>query len=102
MQLIAGRNLFVRKITFMLVSAICISAFAADMLEGTYLGRALKITFKPNGKVSTMVMGMPMETNYTIDGDKVKFHFPGGDPVVLKKMPDGSLDGGIQGKYVRK
>jgi hypothetical protein len=91
-----------KKLFAIAVWTLCISAFAADKLAGTYVNGPLHMTFLPNGAVSTVLMGNPMKTKYQIDGDKVKFQFLGGSPGVFKIMPDGSLNGGINGTYVPK
>lgn len=90
------------KKLFLLSLVLMITACSPKLdLDGTYKGE-LNFTFKPNGKVSTMIFGVATETPYEVDGDKIKFHFPGGKNVVLTIQKDGSLDGGLLGKFIKQ
>lgn len=56
-------------------------------------------TFNGAGKVSTKFLGRDLSTAYTVDGDKIYFHIPGGDNITLTINPDGSLSHALFGSF---
>lgn len=73
-----------------------------SQLDGVYSSAMGNFTFNPNGTVSAVMAGNLVETPYHIDGDRITFRFPGGNDVILTKMADGNLNGGILGKFTKK
>jgi uncharacterized lipoprotein YehR (DUF1307 family) len=52
---------------------------------------SLGFVFDGAGKVSMNIVGQSVSTAYTVDGNKIHFHVPGGGDITLLINPDGSL-----------
>lgn len=85
----------------MALSLVLLLSACGAKLDGVYANGAWKLSFQPNGKVSTVILGNRMETSYSVASDKVEFQFPGGDHMALTMNKDGSLVG-IIGKFVKQ
>jgi hypothetical protein len=64
-------------------------------LEGTYTDSMgmVEYTFKRNGKMTISMMGSEIETNYDVEGNKIKLLQPGGAAVVLTLSKEGTIQG---------
>lgn len=97
-----------------ILCVLCLMALAGcgNGLSGTYamggdIG-GMSYTFKSGSKVvqTTRVMGMEKQTelSYTREGDKIRIGSDdeSGVKLVLSVMPDGSLQGPLGVKYLKK
>lgn len=72
--------------------ATLLFAACSGGLNGSYEGGMATISFAA-GKADISLMGNTIETDFSVDGNKIKLHAPGGGPdVVLTRNADGSLD----------
>jgi hypothetical protein len=59
--------------------------------NGSKEAMGLGFVFDGAGTVTVHVVGSSRSTSYTIDGNKIRFHVPGGDELTLVINSDGSL-----------
>jgi uncharacterized lipoprotein YehR (DUF1307 family) len=96
-----------RNITLIAIAAslaLLLSACGGpSSINGEYHvdGQKEKIGFVFNGagKVSMNLFGQDVSTVYTVDGNKIYFHIPGGENNTLTINPDGSLSDQILGNF---
>lgn len=89
------------KKLFLLSAVLLLSA--CDKLDGTYTDNMgiTSYTFESNGKMTQSVMGMVIEMNYEVDGNKVKLIAPQGT-FVLTLLEDGSIQGPMGSKFTKQ
>jgi len=89
------------KKLFLLSAVLLLSA--CDKLDGTYTDNMgiTSYTFESNGKMTQSVMGMAIEMNYEVDGNKVKLIAPQGT-FVLTLLEDGSIQGPMGSKFTKQ
>jgi uncharacterized lipoprotein YehR (DUF1307 family) len=98
-------NSFLRRGVFIAIVAIASLTFTGctKPIEGKYedANGVMSIEFK-SGKayVGTMV-GAPVETTYTIDGDKITVASPSQGNLVLTRNSDGTLSS-VMGTFKKK
>lgn len=81
---------------------ILLLAACGKSLDGTYSNGAMKLMFNSNKTVTTVILGAKLETSYVEEGGKIKFTFPGGGGnFSLTQETDGTLNGGIFGKFTK-
>lgn len=75
-------------------------------LDGTYAinegGVSSSLQFKSGGKVIQSMMGVEVELDYKIEGDKIKISNGQGGNMLLTLLPDGSIKGPMGLKYVKQ
>jgi len=80
---------------FWMALALIVSLTACGSgLNGTYTDASgmVSYTFRPGGKVTMTAMGVETETDYTVEGRKVKIGSPQG-ALVMTILDDGSIQG---------
>lgn len=75
---------------FLTILAIALLAACGGGLSGTYEGEAGSLTFD-GGKADLKTAFSTIETDYSIDGDKIVLKAPQGN-LVLTRNADGSID----------
>lgn len=75
-----------------LLSLILLLSACGSKINGTYANDDVSYTFGSNGKVSASTMGMEVEMNYEVDGNKIKLITPQGN-MILTLLDDGSIKG---------
>jgi hypothetical protein len=92
---------------FLIVCALLLAS-CGKSLSGTYVmsgGGGLgdsTLTFKSGGKVVQAAFGVEIEMSYVIEDEKVKLVGPAGAAMVMKTLPDGSLQGPMGMRYVKQ
>lgn len=92
-----------RKVLVAIAVSICLTA-CGQSISGTYqdkLGIAT-FTFESGGKLYAKTMGITQELKYEVDGKRIKVTLPEGGNVLLTVTEDGSLDGWMSGKLIKK
>ena len=84
--------------------ALLVAACGKPTLDGVYSGALVSkvmhstiktevsFTFKPNGKVSQMILGTEHEVDYVIEGDKIRIKTVGAD-TIFTLLEDGTIRG---------
>lgn len=86
---------------FILLFAVLFLSACGSKLDGTYADRYSKLTFKSNGKVIQSAMGMEVESNYEVEGSKVKLITTQGT-LLLTILEDGSIQNPMGGKLTKQ
>ncbi|MFA5017226.1 MAG: hypothetical protein WC504_06745 [Methylobacter sp.] len=86
-----------------LLSAVLLLSACGPKLDGTYTDNMgiTSYTFESNGKMTQSIMGVAIEMNYEVDGNKVKLIAPQGT-FVLTLLEDGSIQGPMGSKFVKQ
>ena len=81
------------KIWLTLALVVSLAACGSG-LDGTYTDESGmgSYIFRPGGKVTLTMMGVETETDYTVEGRKVKIESPQG-VLVMTILEDGSIQG---------
>jgi hypothetical protein len=92
----------IMRIWLTLALVVTLAACGSGGIDGTYTDDSgmARYTFHRGGKVSITTMGVEAETNYEVEGQKVKFVGPQG-ALVMTILEDGSLQGPL-GMILRK
>ena len=80
---------------FLSLALVLLLLACGSKVDGTYADKAglISYTFKSNGKVSQTSMGMTIEMNYEVEGDKIKLMAAQGVSIVMTLKEDGSIEG---------
>jgi outer membrane lipopolysaccharide assembly protein LptE/RlpB len=76
-----------------LLSVVLLLSACGSKLDGTYADKngMLSYTFKSNGKTYQSAMGMEVELDYEVDGNKIKLVTPQGN-MIMTLLDDGSIE----------
>lgn len=91
-----------RKVRFAIAFSILLAA-CGQSISGTYWDKSgSTLVFESGGKLYMKTWGITQELKYEVDGKTIKVILPGGVNTILAMNNDGSLDGWMGGKLVKK
>jgi len=88
----------IRALSALLGACACFALFGCSHLSGKYESTGpgagvASLEFRNGSKAYMTVLGNTVETEYTVDGDKITLKNVNGENMVLTEQKDGTLSG---------